>query len=85
MQPNPIDFEKLLRFFEDLYARYRTLEEWIQIPPENPIRYEDLKPKHDAEAKQQFALFYRALHDPAGFSKAVTDFLDMQSKSGPIQ
>ena len=85
MPPSPVDFEKLLHFFEDLYARYLTLQEWVQIPPEEPVQFEDLKPKHDAVAKQQFAIFYTALHDPEAFSKAVKDFLNMQSKSGPVQ
>lgn len=83
MPPNPIDFEKLLQFFQEMYAHTLTLQDLIQSEDER--QYVDVKPRYDRVAANEFAIFYRALNEPEVFAKAVRDFLDRNSKIGPVQ
>ena len=85
MPPNPIDFEKMLRFFENLYAHSLTLDYMIEHYDEiDENSYHQLKPQYDQFAAEKFQMFYKALNDPEGFSKAVKDFLDMNPKNRPV-
>lgn len=74
MAPTAIDIEKFLHFFQDLYAYALTLKELIES--EDDRQYDDVKPKYDRKAAEQFELFFRALNDPQAFSKVVKAFLD---------
>lgn len=78
MAPDSIDVEKLLRFFQELYAHALTLQEVLATTAE--VDYEDVRRKFDLQAAQQFALFYQALNDPNAFSNAVRAFLDNHPK-----
>ena len=82
MPPDPMDFEKLLRFFQNTYAHALTLQEIIETQANAEVRYELLKEKYDRLAAEKFEMFYKALNEPQVFAKAVKEFLDMQSKTG---
>lgn len=82
MPPNPIDFEKLLNFFQNLYAHSMTLDYMLEHYDEiDENSYDVLKPRYDQFAAEKFQMFYVALNDPAGFAKAVKDFLNMNPKN----
>lgn len=83
MPPSPIDFEKLLRFFQEMYAHALTLQDLIET--DDKRTYEEVKPQYDRLAENEFALFYRALNQPEVFASAVREFLDKHAKSGPVQ
>jgi hypothetical protein len=72
MPPSPIDFEKLLRFFRELFAHATTLQELISTTDES-LTYEKLRPTYDRQAAAEFEIFFRALNDPQAFAKAVEE------------
>jgi len=72
--PNPADLEKLLRFFQDLYAHTLTLQEFTRT--EYPRSYDDLKPPYEQQAAEKFEIFYRSLNEPEAFARAVREFLE---------
>ena len=76
-----MDVEKLLSFFQNLYAHALTLQDLIANQDDR--QYEDFRPKYDRQAAEQFGLFYRALNDPRAFSSAVKAFLDMHPEPKP--
>jgi hypothetical protein len=82
MQPNPIDLERLLKAFQEMFAHMLTLQDLIGT--DDNRTYEEVKPKYDQQAEREFALFYQALNDPAAFARAVREFERMHPKSGPI-
>jgi hypothetical protein len=81
MQPNPIDLNKLLTYFQDLFAHAATLQDLIQT--DDKRTYEQIRPMYDLQAEQEFASFYRALNEPQAFSKAVSEFLSAHPKGRP--
>ena len=81
-QPNPVDVRKLLKFFENLFAHSLALNDMVENPDDvDETTYPRLKAKYDVLAAERFDIFYRALDDPEGFSKAVRAFLDNNPKT----
>lgn len=81
-QPHAVDVRKLIGFFQNLFAHSLALNDMVENPEQvDEQTYPRLKAKYDALAKERFDIFYRALDDPEGFSKAVTAFLDTQPKT----
>jgi hypothetical protein len=74
MTPHAVDVAYLLQFFPKLYAHALTIQDLMATDDER--KYEDVRPKYDQQASEQFELFYRALNQPEAFSAAVKDFLD---------
>jgi hypothetical protein len=62
-----IDQEKLLHFSQQLYAHALTLQEVIRT--EGEAAYEDLRPRYDRQAAQQFEIFYPPSERLSGFRK----------------
>ena len=83
MPPSPIDFRKLLQYFEDLFAHAATLQELVSTDDERT--YDDIRPTYDRQAASEFALFYQAIDDPAAFSKVVAEFVNAHPKIGRTQ
>jgi hypothetical protein len=86
-QFSPIDLERLIRFFENLFAHALTLQEILEMIQSHQSvddqTYSTLKGKYDIHAAQQFDMFYSALKDPEGFAKACRDFLNVQPTIKP--
>ncbi len=81
MTPNPFDVKKLLQVFQNTWIHMMTLQELIETDDERT--YDDVRPKYEKEAEHKFALFYSALEDPEAFARAVRNFQNIDSKSGP--
>jgi hypothetical protein len=85
--PNPIDLDRLLRFFRQVYAHSMTLEQLILLPESERTeeKYNALRKENDRTVEQDFDLLFRAVHDSTGFSAAVQAFLDNHPPSGRVQ
>ncbi len=81
--PNPIDLEKLLRFFQGMYAHALTLQDLIQTQDDR--RYVDVRGNYDSQAEREFALFFLVLNDTEAFAVAVKAFLEAHQEPGKIQ
>ncbi len=79
MRPYLFDLDKLIHFFQELYAHAPTLQDLVQTADNRT--YERIKPQYDRQAAEQFEIFYRALNDPRAFAKAVQDLLDTHPKN----
>jgi hypothetical protein len=87
-QPNPIDIDKLLRFFRQVYIHARTLQEMIEHSDDLEMwchDYESIRERTSRIVFRQFEVFFAALHDPVAFQEAVEEFLSAQTINTRVQ
>lgn len=83
MPPSPGDFERLLRFFQQLYAHALTLQELVWS--NNGLQYDETRLKYDRQADEQFQQLYQSLSDHQAFGRAVARFLNTHPKPENFQ
>jgi hypothetical protein len=78
-----MDIQKLLRFFQKLYAHALTLQDLAESTEE--LRYADVRRKYDQQAAEQFSLLFRGTEDPQAFAGAVKAFLEAHPEPDRLQ
>jgi hypothetical protein len=86
-QPSPIDVDKLLRFFRQVYVHALTLQEMIVHTDleMSSSDYVSVRERMCPIVNEQFEIFFAALHDPVAFQKAVDEFLSLQTIKTRVQ